>query len=215
MEDISGRRYGMLTVLGFSHISGERSRHYHWDCQCDCGKFSKVDGGNLKNGNSASCGCERERRFRKSRLKHGHTSGGASSVEFSAWSGMKQRCNDPNHKSFAHYGGRGISVCARWSDFSNFLADMGPRPSPQHSVDRKDVNGNYSPENCMWATRSQQARNRRDQVNVLIDGSSVSLADYCEEKVLPYNTIWQRIKKLGWSPDRALSTPIRRMKRAG
>lgn len=208
--DITGNRYGLLTVLKFSHRTNGKSRHYIWKCQCDCGNISAVDAGNLKNGTTGSCGCERGRRARLSRTKHGHTSGGVETAEFTTWKSMIQRCSDPNSKSYKNYGARGIAVCERWaSDFMAFLTDMGARPSADHSLDRIDVNRGYEPENCKWSTRSEQARNRRDRAVVAFEGRERSVADLCDELCLPYNTIWQRLFILKWSAERALSEPIR------
>lgn len=94
-------------------------------------------------------------------LKHGHASNGRETPEYKAWKNMRRRCENPNHPRYKDWGGRGIKVCERWHDFRNFYADMGPKPGPEFSLDRKNNNGNYEPENCRWATRSQQQRNAR------------------------------------------------------
>jgi len=209
-QDISGQRFGLLVAKEFSHRTTRRSKHYFWKCLCDCGETALVDAGNLKSGNSRSCGCERKRRTIEAKTTHGHTRGGIETAEFTTWKSMVQRCRDPNTKSYRHYGGRGITVCARWAaSFEAFLEDMGPKPSPDHSIERERVNEGYSPENCKWATRSEQARNRRDRATIIIDGIETSLADKCDELSLPYHTIWQRINRLNWSAEKALTEPIR------
>lgn len=209
-RDITGQRFGMLVAKRFSHRTETKSKHYFWECLCDCGRVVAIDAGNLKSGNSKSCGCDKGRRISAAKTVHGHTSGGVETAEFTAWASMLQRCGDPNSKDFRNYGGRGIAVCLEWAgSFQIFLRDMGSKPSPEHSIERVDVEQGYSAENCIWATRSQQARNRRDKVTVILDGENCSLADVCEARGLPYHTIWQRMRRLNWSPEKALSEPIR------
>lgn len=139
-------------------------------------------------------------------LTHGMT----KSPEFGAWDGMRDRCAnrlDPN------YGGRGIRVCERWqSSFEAFYEDMGPRPSSHHSLDRIDVNGDYEPGNCRWATRKEQCRNTRRSVFVEYLGKRINLKDLAEAAVVPYHTFRERIIA-GWSVDEALSKPSRKWRK--
>lgn len=141
-----------------------------WYCRCDCGTRRVVSGGNLTRGLTLSCGCLRRELLAESKKgneynhKHGHAPAGRSSPEYRAWAKMKDRCGNPNSAEYKNYGARGIAVCERWSGrsgFPNFLADMGPRPSPELSLDRIDNGGDYTPNNCRWATRAQQNANRR------------------------------------------------------
>lgn len=111
------------------------------------------------------------------------------------WRSMLQRCRDRNSTKYTSYGGRGISICDRWLIFENFLTDMGHRPTPHHSIDRIDNDGNYCPENCRWATQKQQARNKRRTIRVEIEGTSIALADYCEANNLNHAIIRQRIAR--------------------
>lgn len=204
MIDLSGRRFGSLTVVSFRGVTKHKaSRHYRWACECDCGRTVDVDGSYLRSGHTKSCGCMRRALVSQAMTRHGETAGGKESAEFVVWKSMIQRCSDHNSKSFPNYGGRGITVCDRWRKFENFLADMGRRP-PGMSIERRDVDGPYAPNNCCWATASEQARNRRDRITVRRCGRDVPLKTACEEVGLSYHTVWQRINRLGWSPDRAL-----------
>lgn len=146
-----GQQFGRWTVLGPS------GRPTHWQCRCECGTARIVFIGSLNSGISQSCGCLKRELSSARRLKHGLT----DTAEHVAWMQMRRRCESPTATQYAHYGGRGIQVCERWSEFKNFLADLGPRPSASHSLDRIDPEGHYEPSNCRWADREQQSQNRR------------------------------------------------------
>jgi hypothetical protein len=154
--DMVGRKVGRLVVLRRAGPPGS-SPTTRWICQCDCGGTAEVSGADLRRGSTRSCGCLRAETMASAHRSHG----GSSTPEFQAWMSMHKRCENPRMRNFRHYGARGIRVCERWSSFENFLADVGPRPSPEHSLDRIDNDGNYEPTNCRWATRSQQQKNRR------------------------------------------------------
>ena len=157
--DLTGKKFGRLTVLR----KDGRDRHGMrlWECACDCGKIIKTRKGALTSGRSKSCGCFNiEGRIQRA-TKHGmHLS-----PEYTAWRHMIDRCKNIKNKHFDDYGGRGITVCERWhNSFENFYADMGPRPSQKHSIDRIDNNCGYEPSNCRWATATTQALNKRKQM---------------------------------------------------
>lgn len=122
---------------------------------------------------------------------------------YSIWKGMRKRCNNKNTKNFSSYGGRGISVCARWSDYALFLADMGEAPLG-HSIDRINVNGNYEPGNCRWVGSKEQANNMRTNIFFKKDGELLTLKQWAEKSGIPYLTLYQRIFKLGWSFNKAI-----------
>lgn len=142
-------------------------------------------------------------------FRHGHCSRKNPSPEYRAWSAIKSRCLNPNVDCFDRYGGRGIKVCARWRrSFRIFLADVGPRPTPKHSIERIDNDGDYRPGNVRWALPKQQQNNRRDTIFVNLRGKRVSLALACDNLSITRNTIWMRINR-GMSPDEAISLPVR------
>lgn len=128
------------------------------------------------------------------------------SREYAIWCGILSRCLNPNAKAYPDYGGRGITVCEPWRDFRNFFADMGACP-PGFSIERDDNNKGYQPDNCRWASRSEQNNNKRDNIRVTIDGITRSLADWAEVRGLKYGTVHQRLR-YGWTPERAVLTPL-------
>lgn len=155
-KDLTGQRFGKLVALSFvRHKTKGSNNQSQWLCRCDCGKEKPIFRGALINGKSTSCGCN-------TRTANGDASRGSIAPEYSTWLGMRKRCTDSKSKAWPHYGGRGIKVCERWeNDYQKFLSDVGRRPTPKHSIDRIDVNGNYEPGNVRWATREQQIGNRR------------------------------------------------------
>jgi hypothetical protein len=165
IRDLTGQRFGRLKVRWPAGIGGH---HVYWLASCRCGNLTIVKGTHLTSGGVQSCGClvrdtSRELIRRKHPcLRHGDAKKGHVTAEHVCWQSMRRRCENPKDGSYKNYGARGIKVCPRWHVFENFLADMGRKPSPQHSIDRfPDNDGNYEPGNCRWATRSQQMLNRR------------------------------------------------------
>lgn len=153
--DETGNRHGRLVVL---REAGRQHREVMWVCRCDCGAEVTVRGAQMRHGKSASCGCLRAIR---ASATHG-THRLKQTPEYKTWCGIKNRCKHPYMKSYKYYGGRGIRMCDRWANsFEAFLADMGTKPTPQHSIDRIDNDKGYEPGNCRWATAHEQVMNRR------------------------------------------------------
>ena len=161
MRDLSGHKFGRLTVIGLSH----KDKHYitYWLCRCDCGQSRVLGYGTLTIGTTKSCGCYSKDSLRKRMTKHGKR----WSREYESWRRMIQRCTNKKTPGYKHYGGRGIKVCDKWKkSFINFFNDMGDRPE-NTSIDRINNDGNYEPDNCRWATASEQSLNRRPRISCL------------------------------------------------
>lgn len=136
------------------------------------------------------------------------THGSSGRPEYYIWNAMIQRCHNPNSRGFKDYGAKGIKVCKRWRLFANFFVDMGTRPSPKHSIERVKNKKGYSPENCRWATRVEQHRNRSDNHRLRIDGETITIAEWSERTGIPASVISKRIHVLGWDGRRAVMTPL-------
>lgn len=201
-DDLSDKDFGEWKVLEYA---GNKSKKY-FKCQCSCGYIAIIEAAQLKNGRSTSCG------HNGSSYKHGNAQHGLSPT-YQSWKAMLSRCTNEKTLDFSHYGGRGIHVCERWlHSFETFLADMGERPSIKHTIERKDNDGHYAPENCIWATRLEQGRNKRNNVKAELHGKMYCIAELARMANLPHMTIKYRIVTLGWSAEKAITTPTRKKK---
>lgn len=197
---LAGRRYTKLTVLSQLDVrNGKRI----WLCQCDCGNKVEVAGSDLQRGHKKSCGCYKREENANRLTKHGMK----RTKFYGVWCGIKSRCNNKNHEYYHIYGGRGIKVCDRWQDFMNFYSDMIEGYSEGLTVERLNVNGDYSPENCVWATNKEQGNNKRSNRVFTIDGVTDTLMNLCERYEMNYGTVKSRLR-YGWDIERSLKTKV-------
>lgn len=212
--DIVGRRYGRLTVT--SQAESDARGRSKWNCKCDCGGTSCVMRENLTSGRTTSCGCYHRERLSEVTRARNLTHGQTASSEHWVWGNMIQRCTNPNNHGYSDYGGRGIEVCDRWrNSFEAFAEDMGPRPTPQHSIERVDVNGPYSPANCRWATADAQSNNKRNSVRLDYHGQVVTPAQLSRMCGISEPALRSRLKR-GLSVEEAVEkgpTPMDRRKK--
>ena len=194
--DLVGEVFGSLKVL--SSAGSNKHQKATWKCACVCGAIICVDTGSLRSGNSKSCGCI----GRLKTIEASRTHGLAGTRCHRIWQGMLNRCRNKNQLNYKNYGGRGISVCARWERFENFFEDMGEPPEGM-SIDRIDNDGDYEPGNCRWATRKQQGRNRRSNRVIKFRGRERPLIEWAEDLGLEQSSLSERIEK--WPLERALT----------
>lgn len=194
----AGKRFGRLVVQrrAENHASGNAQ----WLCLCDCGTEKLVTGSGLASGRTKSCGCLRKERNKTARKTHGM----CYSLEYGIWGAMMQRCYNTANKQYMDYGGRGITVCKRWHKFENFYADMKSRPSAKHMLERVENHLGYSYENCIWALRTTQANNKRNNRLIALNGRKQTLAQWCRELGVKYSTASNRLNRYGWSEEEAL-----------
>lgn len=195
-EDLTGRVFGKLTVIG-----REPKRKVH--CRCECGRLCTVDAGNLRSGRTTSCNNHRDH----VNQTHGHTKNQRPTPEYRTWQNMLKRCYKPNAHRYERYGGRGIRVCDRWRSFENFLADMGSKPSPKYSLDRINNDGNYEPSNCRWSSLQRQSRNKSTSRMLDFNGKSMCVADWADEVGIKRSVLNDRLRR-GWTVERTLTTPV-------
>ncbi|WP_405461614.1 hypothetical protein OG786_29325 [Streptomyces sp. NBC_00101] len=201
--ELTGKTFGRLTVV--AGAGSAKNRAALWSCRCLCGVATTVRGQHLRSGHTTSCGCAQ----RDAVSVHGQH----NTPLYNSWKCMIHRCGSPSDKDYANYGGRGIAVSDRWREsngrgFLNFVADMGLTYEPGLTIDRIDVNGNYEPDNCRWATPSEQTRGRRITRRVTFRGETKPIAEWCEEMGIRLGTVKLRLAR-GWSVERALTDPVR------
>jgi hypothetical protein len=192
-----GQRIGKLVVKKVVLAEWGSHRRTMVECRCDCGKKHVVEQKKLVIWHTQSCGCSHHRRKDRSRT-----------AEYRAWYFMMRRCYAKKDKAYKDYGGRGIRVCKRWHDFDSFAADMGKKPSSRHSLGRKDNDGDYSPDNCEWQTKLQQANNTRNSLLLTARGKTMTLAQWVGHDKKEYNRVQARLYA-GWPVEKALFKPRR------
>lgn len=206
--ELSGKEYGSLTVVARHGSLPPPSYQSLWLCRCKCGKYVVVRVGNLTSGNTTSCGCMGSR---STLAKRSTTHGKSKTREYETYCRMIARCFNRNSKDFRDYGGRGITVCEEWlgvGGFESFLSHIGPKPSPQHSIDRfPDTNGNYEPGNVRWATAKEQANNQNKTLILEIGGTIKPLTEWASISGLKPSTVRARLRR-GWSPADAVGNPL-------
>lgn len=198
-KDLTGQKFGKLLAL---KRVGSRRSFALWFCVCDCGKHCEVVSHHLIGGKAKSCGCARN-------IKHGYARAGQVIREYMIWAGIIQRCENRNLPEYPYYGGRGIRVCDRWrNSFVNFFDDMGPRPSKDYSIDRINPDGNYTPENCRWITRSENSkRARRNKKSKYVVKGETLVEASMRLGCIP-EIVYSRIRR-GWDLEKAFTVPIR------
>ncbi|SHI23748.1 hypothetical protein SAMN02745823_03836 [Sporobacter termitidis DSM 10068] len=202
--DITGKRYGKLTAL-YPTEKRDQGGSVMWHFRCDCGNEKDMSARPIKAGTVKSCGCIAK--------PHGKT----GTRLFTIWVNMRQRCSNPNYSGFQYWGGKGVTVCAEWQDFTVFEAwSLAHGYSDKLTIDRIDGGGNYEPSNCRWSTPKEQAHNTASNHLITIGEQTKTLSDWCEQLgTVSLCSIHRRVRTLGWSYEKALTTPPMRSRRSG
>ena len=209
LVDRTGDRYGRLIVI--SRCENNSRGQAIWKCLCDCGNYKTILGNDLHRGSTKSCGC-----FSSELLSSGanHRKHGLSGTsEHNTWLNIKSRCYKENNPAYHNYGGRGIKVCDRWLEsFENFYADMGKKPSKNHSIDRSDNDKGYSPDNCVWATRKEQMNNVRYNRLITLNGVTKTVSEMAEYFNIKLSIVQTRLAR-NWSDEDAFKKEVAKSKR--
>ena len=202
MRQEAGNRYGRLIVLG---EAGRRGKRRFVRCRCDCGTEKEIHLDSLRTGKTQSCGCLNRERTRAKATRHG----GCGTPTYGIWRGMNNRCRNPRNSNYRYYGARGLTVCSEWAtSFETFLADVGPRPSPQHTLERVDGDRGYSPDNVVWATPKERNRNCRGLHLIPYRGKTLCMAAWAEEIGISRSVLERRLAR-GWTIHRAFTQPVK------
>lgn len=201
-KDLTGQRFGRLMVLEKAETRNHRT---YWRCVCDCGNYSDVRSDALISGKTKSCGCLQKESAANLKMKHGK----CNTKIYRAWDSMKDRCRNKNCNNYKNYGARGITYCDEWEEFDNFYNwAMENGYSDELTLDRIDVNGNYEPSNCRWATYDEQARNKRTNRIITYNGETKCVKDWAEFLGIDSHLLSARLNRLGWDEEKALTTPV-------
>lgn len=204
--DLAGQKYGRLTAI--KRVPGPKQQGARWLCQCDCGSTIEVRSNSLRTGITASCGCWMRDRARETCIArnttHGH-SGKKRTRTYRIWGNLCVRHHRKCYKN--------VAICDRWRSFESFLADMGECPSDKHTLERIDNSKGYEPSNCCWATMKEQQNNRTNNRRIAFNGETLTLMQWSERTGIAPQTLRQRLDKLEWSVDRALTAPVRPLTR--
>ena len=199
VKDLTNKRFGSLIVIRYE--GSDKNGHARWLVHCDCGEDHVMLGDNIvKRANTCGGGKHKT----PSRFRHGKS----HTMIHNIWMGMRQRCENKLCSVYYRYGGRGIKVCERWHVFENFLEDMGCA-NENMTLERIDNDGNYEPSNCKWATKTEQNKNKRNNVNITFNGKTQLMSYWAKDLNIPRNTLRNRLKLLDWSVERALTEPCR------
>ena len=204
LKDLTGQKFGRLTVISRSPNIGKKAA---WLCKCECGKESIVTSTHLMSGHTTSCGCYNKEVVSAMKKRHGMT----QTKIYREWRAMISRCSNGNVRSCADYGGRGITVFARWANsfetYYDYVSKLPHFGEVGYSLNRIDNDGNYEPGNVEWADRIAQANNKRNNHLVTYNGSTRTLAEWAREKGITYRALTHRLER-GWSIERALEMPL-------
>ena len=200
-EEMFNKKFGRLTVIEFV---GSKNKRRMWKCQCECGNITIVDTNSLTTGNTTSCGCKHKELYQKHSIemkKHGMS----NTRLYHCWTDMRQRCNNPKNKCFKYYGERGIKVCEEWNNSMNFINwALSNGYKDDLTLDRIDVNKDYSPSNCRWVTIKEQANNKRNNVLYTYNNETLTLAQWCERLGLKSQCVSTKIHRQKMSIGEAL-----------
>ncbi|UGO47741.1 HNH homing endonuclease [Bacillus phage vB_BanH_McCartney] len=208
-DDYIGKKYNRLTII--SYVGVNKQGYKTFKCTCECGAEKNVTLTKLKRGDTKSCGCLTLDRTKETNIKHGkrHTR------LYNIWRGMKLRCDNENDPNYINYGGRGIAICNEWYDFETFYTwATGHGYADNLTIERVDVNQGYYPENCTWANATEQSRNRRSNKYITLFEETKTLVEWLQDErtAMSRDTYNARVRK-GWSPEKSLTTPVKKYKR--
>lgn len=200
-EDLTGKKFGRLKVIG--RDGTYPSGNIRWLCQCDCGGLTHATGHLLKSGTVKGCKCVSSERMKRLNTKHG----GFGTRLYETWRNLNRRCYNENHKAYPLYGGRGITVCDEWREFEPFRDwALANGYAEDLTIDRIDVNGNYEPSNCRWATMKEQSNNKRNSHYIEYNGEKHTISEWADKYVVNQVKLWNRLDKYGWQLKPALES---------